>query len=546
MTLESAPAPVRAVIYLRVSTERQVKEGTSLDSQEAVCLRKAKEMGAFVVRILRDEGVSGGLLLARPGVRAALELLEDGSANALICAELSRLTRDLEHQQQFFRRIRAARAQLVLCTGEISDTAESEFSLDVQGAANKYQRRKLREKTMEGRKQNARQGKQVFRRFSPWGYHLPTKAEVMRHTYTEAQLGKYLVVEDEAVYVRELFQRCAAGSSLSQLAAWLNDADVPTRNGAASWSRVTIRAILINPVYKGTAMFGRREAVFSEERTAQHPTGKRQYSLRSRDEADCVPIAVEPLVSEATWQAANQRLKENKARLSGNPERRSMLSGMVICPECGYRMTARPTSSGRYYGCHNNRSTCTYRHEEPAVRIEGAVTRAVIRMVDDPAFIQAALEAFHSRTNTRPGKSVAQLEKEIAALDRKERATVQAQIRGVQAGADPGLYDKEFQAISEQRQQLRELAVFTQAADRRTILDEPGAIEVLRAAAADVREVLHSEVLTPGEKNQALRVILHSVHIEKPGRYRLQLGEASGTRVTVNQAFVCLTVTAAA
>ena len=461
----------------------------SLDTQEAACLRKAAEIGASVVKVLREEGVSGALLLARPKMLEALRLVEEGQANVMICADLSRFTRDLEHQQQMLRRIREAHGRLVLCTGEAGDTAEAEFSLDVQGANNKYNRRKIREATMKGRKEFAISGKQVFRRFSPWGYHLPTKAEVMRHLYTEDQLGRYLIVEEEAMTVRELFSRCAAGHSLRRLVGWLEETGVSTRTQAlsdagisvgsvaSSWSRVAVRAILINPVYKGTAMFGRREAIFSEERTAQHPSGKRQYSMRTREDADCVPIDAPAIVSEEIWNAVQQRLSENKARLSGRSDRRFLLSGLLICPECGWRMTARASKGHTYYCCYNNRKVCTYRKAERAEHVEGVVTRAVAAMAEQPDLLQSALDTFHRRMHDAPGRSREEIERELGALEKRERATVQAQIAGIQAGADPSNYTREFEAISERRKALLEQMAFTAASERRSPLESPGAMD---------------------------------------------------------------------
>ncbi|OGG48696.1 hypothetical protein A3C18_02420 [Candidatus Kaiserbacteria bacterium RIFCSPHIGHO2_02_FULL_54_11b] len=47
----------RAIIYVRVSSDEQVK-GTSLDDQEARCLRYCEEQGLEVVKVFREEGAS--------------------------------------------------------------------------------------------------------------------------------------------------------------------------------------------------------------------------------------------------------------------------------------------------------------------------------------------------------------------------------------------------------------------------------------------------------------------------------------------------------
>ena len=50
----------RIYIYVRVSDVKQLKEGDSLDAQEAACRRYAKSLEgeAEIVRVIREEGVS--------------------------------------------------------------------------------------------------------------------------------------------------------------------------------------------------------------------------------------------------------------------------------------------------------------------------------------------------------------------------------------------------------------------------------------------------------------------------------------------------------
>src|ERR1041384_4753007 len=83
--------PLKAVLSLRVSTEDQAENGTSLETQELACLRKAAELNAQVVTIYRDEGVSGALYHTRAGMQAALADIEAGKANLLIVYSISRL-----------------------------------------------------------------------------------------------------------------------------------------------------------------------------------------------------------------------------------------------------------------------------------------------------------------------------------------------------------------------------------------------------------------------------------------------------------------------
>ena len=48
------------VIYCRVSSQKQVREGNGLDSQEAKCRTWCKSRNLNVLRVVREEGISGG------------------------------------------------------------------------------------------------------------------------------------------------------------------------------------------------------------------------------------------------------------------------------------------------------------------------------------------------------------------------------------------------------------------------------------------------------------------------------------------------------
>ncbi len=87
---------LRAVIYLRVSSEDQAKEGYGLQAQEDACLTYAKRQGYTVVAILRDEGISGTVdLEGRPALSEAVRLCTNGQADVLLCYAADRLARSV-------------------------------------------------------------------------------------------------------------------------------------------------------------------------------------------------------------------------------------------------------------------------------------------------------------------------------------------------------------------------------------------------------------------------------------------------------------------
>lgn len=84
---------MKAIVYIRVSTEEQASSGLGLEAQRAACMAKAKALGASEVSVFADEGISGSTPVAeREGLVDALEALRKG--DCLIVAKRDRLARD--------------------------------------------------------------------------------------------------------------------------------------------------------------------------------------------------------------------------------------------------------------------------------------------------------------------------------------------------------------------------------------------------------------------------------------------------------------------
>jgi DNA invertase Pin-like site-specific DNA recombinase len=85
----------KAVIYARVSTQRQADDGVSMESQIEQCRLKAASLDAEVVQVFRDDGVSGRTD-NRPGFQAALAYCAAHRVGYFVCWSTSRFGRNLE------------------------------------------------------------------------------------------------------------------------------------------------------------------------------------------------------------------------------------------------------------------------------------------------------------------------------------------------------------------------------------------------------------------------------------------------------------------
>ena len=114
---------MRAVIYLRVSTQNQAESGLGIESQrteiEALCARS----GWTIVSEHIDNGISGKAPLnKRPALSSALADVEALEADVLIVAKLDRVARDFLVQLLVEQKLERSGARLVSVAGEGTDS----------------------------------------------------------------------------------------------------------------------------------------------------------------------------------------------------------------------------------------------------------------------------------------------------------------------------------------------------------------------------------------------------------------------------------------
>ena len=85
----------RAVVYSRVSTDAQERDGTSLDTQERACVEYAQAKCWTVVECVKD--TASGSNLDRPGIERVRHLLSHGFVDVVLAYAVDRLSRNQIH-----------------------------------------------------------------------------------------------------------------------------------------------------------------------------------------------------------------------------------------------------------------------------------------------------------------------------------------------------------------------------------------------------------------------------------------------------------------
>ncbi len=137
------------LLYARVSTERQVKEGHSLEDQVNRLVKYAHEHNWHVLEIFKDGGKSGSSTTGRPDFTRMLERCEkDKDVNAVLLEETDRFARDAQDHLAVKAFLKKHNVQLIATEQpNFGDDPVGKFVDLVMAGANQLQREITGEKT---------------------------------------------------------------------------------------------------------------------------------------------------------------------------------------------------------------------------------------------------------------------------------------------------------------------------------------------------------------------------------------------------------------
>src|SRR5947209_9214821 len=124
MLLEKDVKPLRrrAVIYCRVSTDKQEQDGESLDYQEEKCSQYAELHDMDVVAVLR-EAKSGYIhYTLREKLTVARQFIRDHIADTIIVWDLRRFSRNFVHSAMIFYEIESNGGEVISVSENIDNS----------------------------------------------------------------------------------------------------------------------------------------------------------------------------------------------------------------------------------------------------------------------------------------------------------------------------------------------------------------------------------------------------------------------------------------
>lgn len=149
----------KALIYCRVSSQKQVDEGSGLSSQEQRCREYCRVKGYKIDEVFRDEGISGGLF-ERPGMKALLAFADKNATEQYVVVfdDLKRFARDIEVHLKLRREFDSRGIKIESPNFSFNDTEEGRYVEGIFALTAQLERGQNRRQVIQKQKARLEQG----------------------------------------------------------------------------------------------------------------------------------------------------------------------------------------------------------------------------------------------------------------------------------------------------------------------------------------------------------------------------------------------------
>lgn len=374
-------------IYARVSTTEQV-EGYSLIDQLSSGRSHLLAMKLTNIQEYIDDGYSGEYL-ERPALDRLRNDLRNKVIEHIVIYDPDRLSRNLTNQLLLADEIEKAGAKLIFVTHDYDASPEGRLFFSIRGAISAFEKAKIRERTMRGKRTKALSGKLVFND-KAFGYN-----------YDEEN-SMYIINEAEAKIIRLMYDLCADKHySLRDIMMELRSMGITNRRNKP-FTLSNIHRIISNEMYAGTKWAFK----YYGKKTSQYKT-----KIITRPEEEWIPIEVPAIVTKGIWDAAKQVLANNKLIAERNTKHEYLLRGIIKCGCCNRSMTGvcrvQKGIEYKYYICNKNMENwylktgkCTNSHIR-AKLFEDAVWKTLCFLARGNGDISQYLQRPRSKDNSK-------------------------------------------------------------------------------------------------------------------------------------------------
>lgn len=381
------------VIYARYSSHAQ--KDISIEQQIEQCAELAKEHGIRIIHTYADRAVSGRTD-RRPEFQRMMQDAASGRFRYVIAWKSNRIGRNMLEALVNEARLEDMGVRILYVEEDFDDTAAGRFAARSMMNVNQFYSENMAEDIKRGLYDNA-QNCMVANGSLPFGY----KADDTLH---------YVLDEQRAEVVREIFRRVAAGEPFVDIFASLNARGIKTAHGR-EWGRSSFQSILSNERYRGIYIYG-----------------------DVRIEGGIPRIVSDELFFKVQEVIHTKKNAQGRHRTNGD----YLLTGKLFCGKCkgpmvGISGTSKTKAMHYYYVCQNKRrlKSCdkeNVRRDELELTVAQAIKDYVLQ--DDVIEELASKTVEYSQREQAAGQ---------IGLLQEQLSSTQAGIKNIMAAIEKGI-----------------------------------------------------------------------------------------------------------
>ena len=318
--------PVTA-LYARLSKDdEQQGPSLSIENQRRILETFARDNGFLNCRFFVDDGWSGANF-QRPGFMEMMDCVESGEVKCVITKDLSRMGRNYLQVGMFTEITFPKKGVRFIAINDGVDSAQGENDLTpLKNLFNEWMVRDTSKKIKAVKRAKGMSGK-------------PTTTQPV-YGYLMGEDERFIVDEEAAPVVKQIYDLCLAGNGPSKIARVLTEQGVPTpgtleyrRTGSTrryhpgyecKWATNTIVHILERKEYLGHLVNFKTEKVSYKVKSSVENPEEKQVIFEN---------AHEPIIDPDTWERVQELRKQRKR--PNRYDEVGLFSGLLFCADCG-------------------------------------------------------------------------------------------------------------------------------------------------------------------------------------------------------------------
>lgn len=302
-------------LYTRVSTIDQVQDGHSLYEQENRLKKMCEAKGYEIYKVYTDAGISAKDT-NRPAYKKMLKDMKERKFNLIFAYKLDRISRSIIDLEMLFNLLKENNCDIECLVDNIDTSgANGMMFVRILGIFAQFERELIKERTLIGVESAVNQGH--FGGKPPLGY--------MQEVVNGKKTKKWIINNDEAKIVKEIFELCLNGKTYATIANIMNEKYPKVVSGYKidksnnvrkevfrNWKDSSICVMLNNKRYIG----------IHEHRKSSKE--KETVEIRGK---------IPPIISEETFYECQDNIKKNARNYYRN--KNYLFMQKLVCPKCG-------------------------------------------------------------------------------------------------------------------------------------------------------------------------------------------------------------------